>query len=120
MVSVAIKHEHSNAEMSSKDIDRAYVESDREFQGDVRMRVEATDQIRTVMLFVSELRLKYHFRVLELNATVRDGVYIRMNITKPNPLIMTLRQNELVSKVEASQGEVMSGNEPVVHVQLVG
>ena len=101
-------------------IDSAYVESDTEFQGDVRIRVESTGHIRTVMLFVRELRRENHLRLLEVDASPGDAVYIRMTLGKPIPLIRVLRQNEWVSKVEVSQGEVVDGNEPQFNVQLVG
>ena len=89
-----------------------------EFQGDVRLRVEATDQVRTVMLFVSALRRIDDIRVLELNPTTEDGVYIRMALSKPLSLISALHQIEGVSTVEGPKDGGENGDEPLVHVQL--
>jgi len=88
------------------------------FQGDVRLRIEATDQVRTVMLFVSALRQIDEIRVLDLIPTKGDGVYIRMALSKPLSLISTLRQIEAVSTVEDPENGAENGDEPLIHVRL--
>ncbi len=91
-----------------------------EFQGDVRLRVEATDSVQTVISFVDTLRQKHHVRILELAGTVAGGVDIRLVLRKPIDFISALRNIEEVSKVETPQGEEENGGEPQVYVELAG
>jgi len=119
MTTETMSHQYSNPGMPDKGNDSFNAELETEFQGEVRLRVEATDQVRTVMLFVSELRQKQAIRVLELKPTAEDGIHIRVALPRSTPLLSYLSQNEWVSKVEVPQGEVDDGSETLVHVQLV-
>ena len=93
-----------------------YWNSNGEYQGTVRLRMEATDSVQTVISFVNTLRQKLHVRILELSGTVAGGVDVRLALRNPLDLISVLRQIEGVSKVEGPKGQGECG--PLVHVQL--
>ena len=111
-------HQHNDTEMSNNDIDSAYVESDAEFQGLVRLLVEAFDSVRQVMLFVSELRQMGYIRILEIRKTTKEGVWLQLSLRRTIPLISVLGKMEGVSKVETSRGKEEHDEEPQVYVQL--
>jgi len=93
-----------------------YGNDPEEYQGAVRLRLEATDSVQTVISFVNTLRQKLHVRILELSGTVAGGVDVRLALRNPLDLISALRQIEGVSKVEGPKGQGECG--PLVHVQL--
>ena len=93
---------------------------DGEFQGEVKLRVESTASIVTIISFVNALRQKNHIRLLEILGTAEDGVDMRIALRMPVPLLATLGQIEGVSKVELPQGEEETGDEPLVFVRLAG
>ncbi len=95
-----------------------YGNDPEEYQGAVRLRLEATDSVQTVISFVNTLRQKLHVRILELSGTVAGGVDVRLALRNPLDLISVLRQIEGVSKVEGPKGQGEGGGEPLVHVQL--
>ncbi len=111
-------HHHDNADMLTTGSDALPGSPNGEFQGDVRLRVEATDSVQMVISFVDTLRQKHHVRILELSGTVAGGVDIRLVLREPIDFISALRQIEGVSKVEGPEGQGEGGGEPLVHVQL--
>ena len=113
-------HHHDNADMPTNGSDALPGSPNGEFQGSVRLRVEATDSVLTVISFVNTLRQKHHVRILELAGTVAGGVDVRLALRNPLDFISALRQIEGVSKVETPQAEEENGGEPQVYVELAG
>ncbi len=109
-------HHHDNADMPTNGSDALPGSPNGEYQGTVRLRMEATDSVQTVISFVNTLRQKLHVRILELSGTVAGGVDVRLALRNPLDLISVLRQIEGVSKVEGPKGQGECG--PLVHVQL--
>ena len=93
-------------------------EMPHEIQGDVRLRVEATDSVLAVMSFVNMLRQEQHVRILEQVGTAASGVDIRLVLRRPIDFVAYLRQVEGVSKVGDLQGDTEKGGEPRFRVQL--
>lgn len=78
-------------------------EMPHEIQGDVRLRVEATDSVLAVISFVNTLRQEHRVRILEQVGTSASGVDIRLVLRRPIDFVVTLRQLAGVSKVEVLQ-----------------
>ena len=92
----------------------------RIFQGTVRLSVEGTDSVQTVISFLNTLSQKPCIRFLEIAGHAAEGVNIQLELRKPMDFISALRQIEGVSKVETSRGEEEHDDEPRVSVQLAG
>jgi len=90
----------------------------RIFQGTVRLCVEGTDSVLTVISFLKTLSQKPCVRFLEIVGHAAEGVNIQLEIRKPMHFISALRQIEGVSKVETSKGGEEHDDEPQVYVQL--
>ena len=90
------------------------------FEGTVRLCVEGTDSVQTVISFVNTLRQKPSIRLVEIAGHVAESVNIQLEIRKPMDFISALRQIEGVSKVETSRCKEETGDEPRVYVQLAG
>ncbi len=95
-----------------------YGNDPEEYQGAVRLRLEATDSVQTVISFVNTLRQKLHVRILELSGTVAGGVDVRLALRNPLDLISVLRQIEVVSTVEGPKNGAENGDERLIHVRL--
>jgi len=111
-------HHHDNADMPTNGSDALPGSPNGEYQGTVRLQMEATDSVQTVISFVNTLRQKLHVRILELSGTVAGGVDVRLALRNPLDFIPALRQIEGVSKVECPEGQGEGGREPLFHVQL--
>ena len=92
----------------------------RIFQGTVRLCVEGTDSVLTVISFLKTLSQKPCVRFLEIAGHAAEGVNIQLEIRKPMHFISALREIEGVSKVDSSRDEVEHDDEPQVYVQLAG
>ena len=90
----------------------------RIFQGTVRLCVEGTDSVLTVISFLKTLSQKPCVRFLEIAGHAAEGVNIQLEIRKQMDFISALRQIEGVTKVETSRGGEENDDEPLIYVQL--
>ena len=89
------------------------------YDGTVRLRIEAHEDIRSVVEFLSGLWQEPHFRVLRvIGARAHGDVEVWLGLRQPLPLEQALAQMAGVQIKHVSGEDDRTGDEPVVGIRL--
>ena len=94
-------------------------EQTAEFEGTVRLNVEAPGCVREIVQFVRELRQKPQLRLLRLVGNNREGVDIWLGLREPLKLGTILPEMEGVTIISKSLEHVGGQDERLLSVRLI-
>jgi hypothetical protein len=98
----------------------SFAPRDMTYDGTVRLRIEAHEDVRKVVEFLNGLWQEPHFRVLRvIGAQAKGDVEVWLELRQPLPLEQTLAQMTGVQIKEVSAENDRTADEPVVDIRLI-